>query len=289
MKNQVKIYLYDEPRAKNLNATTLKTYVQENLPLHTVQARPDIFAFAQEGLDRERRAKIIEEIAEGLASVKVRNVAKAYHNFSPLKGEVNFERRRFLNQSSQVFGLLYDGFGLMDLFHGLIPKSERNLKHVHIIFTNQLIGTWDDNAGGYHVRASVYGFPSIISTSGLVEGPAKPREYYLIKQPAATLGMEEIALSEFKQKHKGEFIDYDDERLTEVLKGYVMQAVIYQLTGQAFCEDRNCRFYNAHWQSELIRAQLGGSEFCSYHQEMLKKFATKSQVASHKSQAREVL
>jgi len=73
-----------------------------------------------------------------------------------------------------------------------------------------------------------------------------------------------------KERFKGDFIDYEDERLTEVVKGYVMQAVFYSLTSDPFCDDRGCRLYNAHWQEELIFAQLeSGYEFCPRHTGLL--------------------
>jgi len=63
------------------------------------------------------------------------------------------------------------------------------------------------------------------------------------------------------------------QRLTEVMKGYVAQALAFHLWGDAFCPDKDCRLFNAHWQEELIFAQLKGSyEFCPKHAELLKKF-----------------
>lgn len=266
------IYLYDEPRAKTLDINLLGEYIKEKLPSRAVEIRPEIFSFALENLPQEQRKKAIGELAEKLARAKVRSESKLEVDFAPLKGEIDFERRRLEGEARSVFGLLYDGFRLMEIIRRLIPQSERTLKNLHIVFTNQLIGTWDEASNRYHARATVYGFPSIISTSGLVEGPAKPKEYYFIKQQAALLGQEELALAEFKEKHQAEFIDYDDPRLNEVLKGYLVQAIVYQATGEAFCQDPDCRLYNAHWQSELIQAQLGGKyEFCPYHEGMLKK------------------
>jgi hypothetical protein len=109
----------------------------------------------------------------------------------------------------------------------------------------------------------LYGLPSVISTTGLVEAPAKPREFYLLKQQYEMVGKD---LLELKEKFKQGFIDYEDERLTEVIKGYAMQAVFYSLIGDPFCEDKACRLYNAHWQEELIFAQLESQyEFCAHH------------------------
>ncbi len=49
-----------------------------------------------------------------------------------------------------------------------------------------------------------------------------------------------------------------------------MQAVFYALTGDPFCEDKVCRLYNAHWQEDLLFAQLGGAyDFCPRHTALL--------------------
>jgi len=46
--------------------------------------------------------------------------------------------------------------------------------------------------------------------------------------------------------------------------------VFYNLTGAPFCEDVNCRLFNAHWQEEMIKAQITGPyEFCPEHEKAL--------------------
>jgi hypothetical protein len=72
-----------------------------------------------------------------------------------------------------------------------------------------------------------------------------------------------------KEEYKGEFVDYDDERMTEVMKGYAMQAFFFHLGNEPFCEDTHCRLFNAHWQSEAIEAQLGGDNYCAEHEKIL--------------------
>jgi hypothetical protein len=58
------------------------------------------------------------------------------------------------------------------------------------------------------------------------------------------------------------------------MKGYVMQAIAYRLWGDPFCGDQNCRLYNAHWQEEVIRAQLESPyEFCPYHRQKFAELA----------------
>jgi hypothetical protein len=56
----------------------------------------------------------------------------------------------------------------------------------------------------------------------------------------------------------------------------VMQAVIYALTGEAFCDDARCRLYDAHWQEEMLRAQLEEPEFCERHRKMIRDLRGRS-------------
>jgi len=139
-----------------------------------------------------------------------------------------------------------------------------------IILTSRLFATLgEDNR--LHIRASVYSFPSVISTSGIVEGPAKPRDYYLYRQRYARLGIWDREAHRIAERFKGQFIDYGDSRLTEVVKGYAAQALFFYMTGNPFCERNKCRLYNAHWQEDLIRAQIKCGEFCSAHKKALER------------------
>ena len=166
---------------------------------------------------------------------------------------------------------MYDGIAFLQLLWGLIPEEKRNHDHLHIVLTNQILGTFDSNDKRYHARVGVYGIPSVLSTTGVVEGPAKPKEFYLLKQQYATIGRE-VDTYTLKEQFRKEFIDHDDERLTEILKGYVMQAVFYHLIGNPFCDDPNCRLFNAHWQKEMIHAQLESPyEFCRDHTNVLQQ------------------
>ncbi|HLD83006.1 MAG TPA: DUF6775 family putative metallopeptidase, partial [Candidatus Omnitrophota bacterium] len=122
-----------------------------------------------------------------------------------------------------------------------------------------------------HIRSAIFGFPSIISTSGIVEGPAKPKDYYLYKQKYSQLGVWDIEEAKVKREFKGCFIDYQDKRLTEVLKGYLSQAVFFYLTGEPFCKSKSCRLFNAHWQEDLISSQIKSGRFCRLHQGILKQ------------------
>lgn len=266
------IHLYDEGTAKTLDVEAIANYIQGNLPPGvTVDVREEFFGWHLARLPEAERKEAVDALARQLASIKVRNPSSSELSTEPMYGEIEYERRGLRNVSSKPTGILYDGFRLSSILYTLVSREEAGLDHIHIVFTHQLFGTWDEDDLRYHARVNVCGSPSIISTTGVVEAPAKPREFYLLKQQYSTVGMSYASLVDLKKQFAGRFIDYDDERLTEVMKGYAMQAILYHLTGDAFCDDKNCRLYNAHWQEEMINAQLGSEyEFCDLHESVLR-------------------
>ncbi|MFC2024130.1 DUF6775 family putative metallopeptidase [Chloroflexota bacterium] len=256
-----KVLLYDEGASEALRLDGVVTYLAGKLGKDKV---------ALKGNPLAHYPSKSKALAHKLASLRIQDAAKKpTPGEAPLYGEVSFEERR-LRGKTRAFGVLYDGFGLAEVFSELVLPAERSLKRVHIFFTNLLFATWDDNNRHYHARTSIYGLPSLISTTGLVEAPARSREYYLLKQQYDFLGNNPRGLA---ARFKGRFLDYDDARLTEAVKGYAMQAIFYHLTGDPFCPDKGCRLYNAHWQEDLIFAQFeSGYEFCARHAEILKGF-----------------
>ena len=256
------IYLYDGGRAANLDLDEIAKYIKRNLGNIEIEFRKDFVTHWLSLQSPTVKEKVANTLANKVARCKVRKIETKEQGFEPLPGEIDYERRSLFYKH---FGILYDGFELRTIFTELIPANERGFVFCHIIFTNQIFGTWDENDKRYHARVSVYGFPSIVSTSGVVEAPAKPREFYLKQQMGRSL-------TTLKKEFKGKFIDYDDTRLTEVLKGYTMQALFFHMMGEPFCEDKNCRLYNAHWQEEVMQAQLdSGYEFCDQHRMILNK------------------
>ncbi len=158
-------------------------------------------------------------------------------------------------------GLAFDPVNTGRLFE----KVRNKKSDVDILLTDKLIATYDDTDKRLHLRAAVYSYPSIVSTSGIAEAPAKPKEYYLAKQRYGLLKIWELKEAEVKNKFRGRFIDYHDPRLTEVLNGYIAQTVFFNFTGNPFCEKKDCRLFNAHWQEDLIRAQVKSGKFCKKH------------------------
>jgi hypothetical protein len=258
----MEIILYDEGTAEELDIEEIARYLGQKLDKVKIKVIKNLFAL---NLPQNK----VSDYARKIASTKIYEVSqKVLPGQETLYGEIEYEKRRILGKT-RAFGILYDGFQLQRVLVVIIPRDELSLEFAHIIFTNRLLATWDDSNRRYHLRTSVYGIPSVVSTTGLIEAPAKPREYYFLKQQYERLGRD---LTELKDSFKGSFIDYKDKRLTEVAKGYAMQAVFYSITGNPFCEDKGCRLYNAHWQAELIFAQLeSGYEFCQRHTRLLEK------------------
>ena len=267
------IYLYYEGASPALNLDEIAVYLREKLGKVEVNQQPSLISDYLSRFSKEEKEIKIDNLAGKLSGIKVRAPGSPNPFSQPLKGEIEYEKKYLRNPLSKPLGILYDGFRLQNIFYRLIPGGHLDYKHLHIIFTNQLFGTWDENDMRYHARTGIYGVPTIISTTGIVEAPAKPREFYLLRQQYSLPGKTDTAFLELKEKFKGKFIDYDDERLTEVVKGYCLQAVFFYLTGTPFCNDKNCRLYNAHWQEELITAQLEGDyELCPFHQEILSRY-----------------
>jgi len=255
------IFIYRDP-SSNLDFSEIKQFLElklKNLKDIDIYLRADFFSHF---LKNETR----EEVAEQIAVARIFNAKKQKSNDAPFYHEIEVEKNFLKAPEKKVSGMLYDGLFLKNVCYELIPKSEKKLGFAHIIFLNRLFATFEEN-DRYHARAIILGFPSLISAQGIVEAPAKPKEYYLIKTGSPQMPPEVL-----KSRFEGRFLDYGDERLTEAAKGYALQAIFYQLFGEAFCENKSCRLYNAHYQEELINVQLKKRkhELCKKHASMLK-------------------
>ena len=161
--------------------------------------------------------------------------------------------------------MLYDGHQVVTALNEALPAEERTLEHLHVVLIDRAIGTWGDHDGRWHKRVSVLGQPSVISVPGLYEAPAKPESYYKEQQRHTLLSGDAPPREVLENRVDGAFLVADDPRTTDALCGYVLQAVHFLETGEAFCERESCRLFNAHYHEELIEAQLREPEFCSTH------------------------
>lgn len=180
---------------------------------------------------------------------------------------LEYEQRAYVEPDAISPQVAYNGWAFLGLLHSHILEIESTSDTLHIYLTPRLMVTKDDTGRRYHARTIIGGQPFIISSSGLVEAPARSMEYYIFQTGYRVKG-QEIPDSVMKKKFAGEFLDYHDSRLTEIILGYLLQAVACQFFGEVFCDDPQCRLFNAHRQQEMLNAQLNLPEFCSHHQEM---------------------
>ncbi len=255
--------IYEEGDLNGLKMKEIKDYLQEKTAIR-ISHCGNIY----KNLSKDQ----VETIARKIAQLRIKEPWKGPLPKAVLEGEVGYEKERLKDPNWRHFGILYEGVLYQQLLRDSIFEGNLKEQNCTILFTNQLIGTWDSNDRRYHIRTSLYGFPHIISISGMVMAPAKPREFYLKRQMG-------VPVEFLKEEYKDRFIDYGDERVTEVIKGYVMQAFFYHLTGEPFCEDPDCRLFNSHWQEQMIHAQLDGAyEFCPRHEELLNNIRKRSQI-----------
>ena len=233
-------------------------------------------------------------LAESLVSIRISDIKKPFNEQPKIKiqrksdqdvaYEKNFPRylapKGISNSNSSTKGqykelILYDGFMMQRLFETMINDSESNTDHVHIVFEDRLICTFSEEDWRYHARTIVGGSPSIISTTGIVEAPAKPKEWYIKQMQLATYDIcsdcdeNDVISSDGKEN----YLDYGDYRINFAAVGYALQALFFFITeGNPFCDNINCRLYNAHWQEELIHSQIQSRRLCNEHAALLHQF-----------------
>jgi len=247
------VYLYRDPSSVTLRLEEVSSYLKEILGL-SCRVRDEFFA---------HHGRDLEVLAQDIASTRVRELARRFEPFEPVYGEVQFEARLLEEPTKRIPAVLYDAYRSLAVMRDLVPRQEATLKTLHIAFGHRLLGTFGED-GRYHARTVVCGFPSVVSTSGLVEAPAKPEGYYKLKARLA-MAMGAIPFEAAKEPYRGQFLDYDDEHLTGVAKGYALQCAIYHIAKEPFCEDPSCRLFNAHRQSEMLTAQVTSGRLCMEH------------------------
>lgn len=250
------VYLYADPASHVDWHELIELLSRECGAVASISLRADIFADLNEGT--------LERIARSLAEIRVLSLHDQRLNPEPYPLEIEYERRNLLRSEDRKFGPVYSGFHFQELLRGLLAHKEKRFDFLHVIFTNQRLATFE--GGRWHLRTILLSFPVVISTTGLVEAPAREREYYLISSF-------DQALAEKWLSAQKNYLDYNDIRLTEVLKGYLWQALFFQLALKqgrdfSFCADEKCSLFNSHWQRELFAAQYGGS-LCEAHRKQL--------------------
>ena len=174
-------------------------------------------------------------LAESLVSIRISDIKKPFNEQPRIKVqgkldqnvayEMNFPKYLMLkgisNGSSTTESqykelILYDGFMMQRLLETMINENESNTDHVHIVFEDRLICTFSEEDWRYHARTIIAGSPSIISTSGIVEAPAKPKEWYIKQMRLATYDIDRDGDDEndgISSNEKEKYLDYGDYRI----------------------------------------------------------------------------
>ena len=204
-----KIFLYDELAIPEIQIERLSKFLKENFSVD-VEIRDSIFK------------NLPDSLARDLASIRVFKPRKPFERHEPTLEEIEFEKI-YGNDTTKLENIVYyDGFEMQKIITGLIPNEELLEEYFHIIFTNRLTCTYDYNDYRYHGRALIGSNPSIISTTGIIEAPAKPREYYVELISNMTQGLN---LDSVNKKYAGTYLEYHDKRLSNVVEGYLLQAL----------------------------------------------------------------
>ncbi len=248
-----RIILYDEPTVPQIQLKKLEEFIIDTFPVK-IEIRDNFFHNSNQNM------------CEKIASTRIFDLRKPFKIHTPSTEEIQIETQN-KDMSNKEEMTLYDGFEFQKIISEFISKNESDESTLHIIFTNKLTCTFDESDFRYHARSLIGSNPIIISTTGIIEAPAKPKQYYIDMMTDIT----KERINEIKEKYKGEFLEYNDSRISEIIKGYILQAVMYYETGDAFCESKECRLYNAHWQKDLFYSQLKNKKLCNKHQENLKK------------------
>jgi hypothetical protein len=277
--NTVHIY---RNHAKNLDFNVIVPEIQKYFPKISIEVRQPFLN------------NIDNVIAESLTSIRISDIKKPFNEQPGIKVqgkfdknivyEKNFPRQLIFSDISNNRGtterqykelILYDGFMMQRLLGTTINESESNTDHVHIVFEDRLICTFSEEDWRYHARTFVAGNPSIISTTGIVEAPAKPKEWYIKQMQLAIydIDCDDNQIDGISSSNVKKYIDYGDYRINFAAVGYAIQALFFFITeGDPFCNDINCRLYNAHWQEELLQSQTQNKRLCNKHNALLHQF-----------------
>lgn len=247
-----KIILYDEPTVPEIQLGKIKKFITDTF---------DVKVELKENFFKSTNLEIFKKIA----STRIFDLKKPFKVHMPSREEIQMEIQNKDTSNTEEM-ILYDGFELQNIISKYTPYIENTL---HIILTNKITATFDYEDFRYHARALISSNPTIISTTGIIEAPAKPKQYYL----DLMTNFSENKIEEIKEKYKGEYLEYHDLRLHEILIGYILQATIYYKTGRAFCDKKECRLFNAHWQKDLLYSQIENAKVCKHHQEIINHFS----------------
>ena len=258
-----KIILYDEPSVSEINVPNLVKFLKETLPVEVIVKDNFFKGFSSQQIQKVSEARVFE-------------INKPFQRHKPNQNDLELEEEFCKNSKSMEETkkpedatnisevVMYDGFEMQKIIReNLLDFEDQTL---HVILTNRFTCTYDKSDARYHGRAVICANPAIISTTGIIEAPAKSRGFYIEAMANMTQGLD---IKSVKEKHSGEFLEYHDDRLSKVIEGYLLQVIFYVLSGESFCDYMDCRLNNAHWQRDLLYSQIEIRKLCDKHKKIL--------------------
>ena len=261
------VNFYNESSWPELNIQKIIACLKKILPNNVIEKEKESLLYLN-SIDKEKnfsfyKQAIVQDLKKPLSIYDL----NYYHSSDNYKDLITSNKK-----IECVDLLLYDGFLVQKLVQKLIRKHEQELtfSKLEIIITDKLLCTFDESDWRYHARSLICGNPTLISTSGIVEGIAKPRDYYY---KLYFFKEKRDIVDELKKEYNGQFINYNDPRINDIIEGLVLQSLFYFInSGEPFCHDRNCRFFNAHFQDEVIRINIKEKKICQRHKSLLNKY-----------------
>ncbi|HSB50021.1 MAG TPA: DUF6775 family putative metallopeptidase, partial [Nitrosopumilaceae archaeon] len=136
------IYLYDEPSVPEINISKLTDFLTNTFSVE-VELRKNILGFANSTTAKE------------IAACRIYNTKKPFERHEPSLEEITFEQSNISDTSVTENIIMYDGFEFQKVLTELIPNNELSLDKFHVIFTNKLTCTFDQNDFRYHGRTVI--------------------------------------------------------------------------------------------------------------------------------------
>ena len=258
-----KIILYNEPAVSEININNLVNFLKETIRVEVI---------VKDNFFKEFSAQQIQKVSES----RIFDINKSFQRHHPNKDDLELEKKfckdsKVMEQTKKPENaisisevVMYDGFEMQKIIREALHDFENET--LHVVLTNRFTCTYDESDSRYHGRAVICANPAIISTTGIIEAPAKPKEFYIEFMMNKSQGLD---IKPIKEKYKGKFLEYHDQRLSKVIEGYLLQVIFYLITGESFCDYLDCRLNNAHWQRDLLYSQIENGKLCDKHQGIL--------------------
>ena len=241
-----RIFLYDDPDTPGLDIGELAGYLIARLPAGEVACRRDYITHHLERFAEPQREALIDELVQQLEGFEIDNLV-----IPEDRGKLPEEPAEGLE-----LGTIYEATGLQAALKLLLPQEESGSGDLHLVFSDHCIADWDTDLRRARLRIASLGQPTVISTCGLIEAPAKPKQYHFLRTQMAILGADTDEV-DIADQFSDRALGYGDPRLNEALKGYVLKAAFYRMFNEATCRTRTCRLFDARTQEDVITAQIG--------------------------------